>query len=578
MNTSSFVSILAMILFVSVGAIAQDKGDLGTEVVNIVKPYTPTISDAFKVKETPILNDSITTTKKKVNYSIFSVPVASTFTPSKGRATNVERAKPLKQYDNYATLGFGNYTSVLGELYSNFEISRTDNAGFFFKHNSSQGGIDQVRLDDKFYDTSLDANYTSRQKDVSFRLDAGVVHQIFNWYGLNSNFDLVSDELLSGIDPKQSDFSGYVGGSWSVEDSYFEKVSANIRYLGDSYGSSEVNISLLPEFSFPISDFMLKVEMDVDYLSGSFDQGYFNSNGLRYSFLNAGVLPSLAYVNNDLTLKLGAAAYVGFDTENNNTDFFIYPRLGVSYRVVDELLIAYGGFEGGLEQNTYFNFKEENPYVSPTLMIVPTSKIYESFVGIKGKLSNSIGYNVRGGFGKDENKALFRLNDYRGVALNAEGFEQGNSFKVVYDDIKTLTVFGELKVEVSNTFALGINGTFNNYTTLNEMQAWNLPKLEASLFTNFEITEALYGGASLFYVGERKDLFVDLQPFSNTPPTEISLDGYVDANIHFGYRVSEQLSIFAKGSNLFSDSYEKWSNFKVLGIQGLLGATYKFDW
>ena len=277
-------------------------------------------------------------------------------------------------------------------------------------------------------------------------------------------------------------------------------------------------------------------------------------------------------------MKLGAAAYVGFDTENNNTDFFIYPRLGVSYRVVDELLIAYGGFEGGLEQNTYYNFKEENPYISPTLLIAPTSKIYESFVGIKGKLSNSIGYNVRGGYGKDENKALFRLNDYRGVALNAEGFEQGNSFKVVYDDIKTLTVFGELKVEVSNTFALGINGTFNNYTTLNEMQAWNLPKLEASLFTNFEITEALYGGASLFYVGERKDLFVDLQPFSNTPPTEISLDGYVDANIHLGYRVSEQLSIFAKGSNLFSDSYEKWSNFRVLGIQGLLGATYKFDW
>lgn len=578
MNRSIFVSILTMILFVSVGAIAQDKGDLGTEVVNIVKPYTPTISDAFKVKETPILNDSITTTKKKVNYSIFSVPVASTFTPSKGRATNVERAKALKQYDNYATLGFGNYTSVLGELYSNFEISRTDNAGFFFKHNSSQGGIDQVRLDDKFYDTSLDANYTSRQKDASFRLDAGVAHQIFNWYGLNSNFDLVSDEVLSGIDPKHSYLSGYVGGSWSVEDSYFEKVSANIRYLGDSYGSSEVNISLLPEFSFPISDFILKVEMDVDYLSGSFDYGYFNSNGLRYSFLNAGVLPSLAYINNDLTLKLGAAAYVGFDTENNNTDFFIYPRLGVSYRVVDELLIAYGGFEGGLEQNTYYNFKEENPYISPTLLIAPTSKIYESFVGIKGKLSNSIGYNVRGGYGKDENKALFRLNDYRGVALNAEGFEQGNSFKVVYDDIKTLTVFGELKVEVSNTFALGINGTFNNYTTLNEMQAWNLPKLEASLFTNFEITEALYGGASLFYVGERKDLFVDLQPFSNTPPTEISLDGYVDANIHLGYRVSEQLSIFAKGSNLFSDSYEKWSNFRVLGIQGLLGATYKFDW
>jgi NAD-specific glutamate dehydrogenase len=27
--------------------------NIGTEVVNVVKPYTPTISDAFKVKEIP---------------------------------------------------------------------------------------------------------------------------------------------------------------------------------------------------------------------------------------------------------------------------------------------------------------------------------------------------------------------------------------------------------------------------------------------------------------------------------------------------------------------------------------------
>ena len=29
--------------------------NIGSEVVNIVKPYTPTISDAFKVKEAEIL-------------------------------------------------------------------------------------------------------------------------------------------------------------------------------------------------------------------------------------------------------------------------------------------------------------------------------------------------------------------------------------------------------------------------------------------------------------------------------------------------------------------------------------------
>jgi len=69
----------------------EEKQDLGTEVVNVVKPYTPTISDAFKVKATPKLNDSVNTAKKKVTYSIFSVPVASTFTPAKGKAVAVKK-------------------------------------------------------------------------------------------------------------------------------------------------------------------------------------------------------------------------------------------------------------------------------------------------------------------------------------------------------------------------------------------------------------------------------------------------------------------------------------------------------
>ena len=42
--------------------------------------------------------------------------------------------------------------------------------------------------------------------------------------------------------------------------------------------------------------------------------------------------------------------------------------------------------------------------------------------------------------------------------------------------------------------------------------------------------------------------------------------------------VEDALSIFAKGSNLLSDNYEKWLFTPVQGIQGLIGATYKFDW
>ena len=60
--------------------------------------------------------------------------------------------------------------------------------------------------------------------------------------------------------------------------------------------------------------------------------------------------------------------------------------------------------------------------------------------------------------------------------------------------------------------------------------------------------------------------------------TVITLDGYIDANVHLGYRFNNQLSFFIKGSNLFGDDYQKWANYPVQGIQVLGGASYKFDW
>lgn len=550
-------------------AFSQEK-ELGTEVVNIVRPYTPTISDAFKVKETPSLNDSTTTQKKEVKYNIFSVPVASTFTPAKGKATDVEKVKREKLYNNYATLGFGNYTTILGELYSNFEISRSENAGIFFRHNSSQGNIKGVELDNQYYDTSLDANYTNREKDMTYTIEAGAEHQMYNWYGVPTG--LFAPHVLSDIDAKQTYFSGYIGGNLALADSYFEKSTLNIRYLGDAFSSSEFNVKLNPEFSFPIENLNLRVEGDIDYLSGSFDKNYVNTSDLKYSFLNVGVAPSIAFTNEDLSVTLGVAGYLVMDSENSDTDFSLYPRLNASYRLMDETVIVYGGVEGGIQQNSYYDFKEVNPFVSPTLYIAPTKNIYEGFGGVKGKLTSTVAYNFRAAYGQDENRALFQANPRKSAAM--EGYEYGNSFNVVYDDVNTLSVFAELQVAISSDISLGVNAEYVNDNTDTQSEAWNIPDLKASLFSTFNITEQLYGGASIFFVGERKDLFFG----DVSTPEVVTLDGYVDANVHFGYRFTDRLSAFVKGSNLLSDNYQKWMNYPVQGIQALVGATYKFDW
>ena len=134
--------VLALSLAWSSLALAQKKQEkMRTEEVNVVKSYTPTISDAFKIKETPALNEEGTTPKEMVKYSIFSFPVASTFTPSKGGAENVDKEEIGRFYKSYATFGGGNFGTLNAELFATQDLNSEEYVAGMFRHLSSQGGI-----------------------------------------------------------------------------------------------------------------------------------------------------------------------------------------------------------------------------------------------------------------------------------------------------------------------------------------------------------------------------------------------------------------------------------------------------
>ncbi len=554
---------------------AQEKdkeSELGTEVVEIVKPYSPSITDAFKIKAIPQSTDSVSGEKKTVTYEINSVPVASTFTPEKGRAANVERPKREKLFANYAKLGVGNYTNTLGEAALNFDISREENASLFFRHNSSQGNIKDAVLDDFYYDTRLDAKYANRQRDYSYDLNLGLEHQSYNWYGVPTP-DFYSAEQLSDIDPLHSFFAVAAGGNITLKNTAFEGGKARLRYLGDSYSSSEIQLTLNPEFLFPIENVSLRLEADIDYLSGSFDNDFLSQQALSYGFLKAGFIPSFSFSKDNLSLSIGAAAYLGMDSENSESEFSIHPRVRANYRL-DEAISLYAGAEGGLKQNSYYDIKEENPFVSPTLFIAPTKNVYKGYAGITGILQGRFGYNFRVSHGKDENRVLFKANMPVTGLANLQGYHYNNSFQVTYDDVATLAAFGEFQMNFSERLMLGVNATYFNHTTESDNPAWNLPNLTASVFSDFKITDALTGGLTLYYIGERKDEFA--ATFST--PEEVTLDGYADANLRFTYEINNRFSAFLNGNNLLNSQYSKWLDYPVQGIQIMVGAIYRFDW
>ncbi len=564
---------LFLILFSFSGVLfAQDP--LGSETVTVIKPYSPEVGDANKIKENPSRSDSMDMEKKPVKYSIFSVPVASTFTPEKGQATTVARQRPPKTYDNYATLGFGNYTNALAEFYSNLEVNRSDNFGIFLRHNSSQGGIENVMLDDKFYDSELNLSYTSRNRDLGWKTEVGGEHQLFNWYGVPEEGFGPEQPNYTAIDPQQNYFSVYAGGEIELYDSFFDNAEALFRHTGDSYSSAENHFDATGTFEVNIADELITTDIYTDIVNGSFDEGFMNSDAIDYTFMNFGISPSLLILRDDLSLNLGVAFFYSLDAENSDSNFYIYPQVTASYRMAGDYFTAYAGLEGDLQQNTYYDFIQQNPYVSPTLEILPTSKDYNAYVGGKGKLSNSISYNLRASYSSEINRGLFRRNPYAPNA-NPENYAFGNSFGVVYDDMNTLSGFAEVAVDVNRNFTLTLNGEALTYNTDSQEEAWNLPSLKASLNADYQITEKWFAGSSIFYVGERKDL--NAVEDSAEAGTVISLDPYLDINANLGYRFNDQLSIFAKGSNLLNNDYMQWTDFRVQGVQVLAGATYKFD-
>lgn len=570
-----FTVVLFMLTSVLVWSQERENDTIGTNVINVVKPYTPSISDAFKVKETPTLDDEVTTAKKEVNYNIFSFPVASTFTPAKGKAATVEKEKSAKLYDNYASLGFGSYTTILGEVYLNHAISRTDNVGGYVSHHSSQGGIENALLDDHFYDSKLNVNYSRTERDLSWNIEGGFQHQVYNWYGLpQPYFNTESPE--TNMDVNHTFYGANIGGNLQFEDAYLQEVNVLFRRFGDDYSSGENRFKASSTANVPIVGEYITTTLAIDYLGGSFDRNYYANEELKYGNFNIGLMPTYRLVHDDLTLDLGVSTYYLNDIENSESKFYIYPNISASYRVVDEVLIAYGGIKGGLIQNSYYNFAQDNPFVSPTLFVAPTNQQYNAFVGLKGKVSNNVSYNLKGGYMAERDKALFKNNELY-VTGAEEVYQYANSYGVVYDDVSTFTVGGELSVDINRNFTLGIKADYFVYDVDHQEEAWNLPDITASLFMDYQINDHWFAGANLFYVGERKakmDYINALTPFESQT---ISLDSYFDANAHVGYHINDKLSVYGKVNNIANQDYNRWMNYPVQSIQAIAGATYKFD-
>ena len=559
------------------------KKDSIVEVINVITSYTPTISDAFKIKKTPKIILSNTTSKKKLSYSIFSAPVASTFVPKSGVVKGIDVGKKERLFDNYLALGFGNYTTPFIEFFLHQNRKFETDYGIYLKYTSSENGVKNTFLNNEFSTLNLGGFYLKEERGFTWKIGGNMYQKQYNWYGLpNISFD---NNTINSIAAKQTYGFYEVESEVVFEDSYFDNIKGALSLFDDKFGSTEVGLSIKPSLKIPLGFISknlseLELQTNINYLQGEFEQNYLNNSNIKYSFFNLGIHPVYRVNWNKLSIKLGSKIYLSSDIENSLTDILAYPDLEITYPVITNLINFYAGAGGDLHMNSFKKFSEQNPFVSPTLFLTQTNEQYNLFGGINGTISSNISFNVKASYKSDEDHALFVRNNSKSNGIfNAStsllGYEYGNSFNVFYDDISTLSIFGEIEVDASKRFSIGANIQTNSYTTTFQQEAWNLPKIEGAIYGKYK-NNNWYANANIFFVGSRMDV-----QYNGTFPSTIasieSLDAFTDINLNGGYHFSDFFSAFVKLNNILGTDYDRYANYNVLGFQALAGITYKFD-
>ncbi|WP_299055329.1 hypothetical protein [uncultured Polaribacter sp.] len=561
------------------------KDTVKTEVVTVITKYNPKIADVKKITKAPKLEVLESTKRKKLKYTIFSAPVASTFIPKSGTLKGINVGIKERIYKNYLALGYGNYNSPYLETYLSNSNRFKNEFGVNIKYTASYDNIKNSELNSDFSNLKTTVFYKQHERYFDWITSINFDKNNYNWHGLqNNNY---SKEIINNITENQYYNAINLFGQLKFKDSYIDYTNISATHFSDRYNSAEYHIKFDSKIDFPL-DFIsnslnnLSVKNSVEYLNGNFKNNYLNLNSIDYATFTLSINPSYLLELKNLKIKTGFKVLVAMDDEKNATTTYLVPDVTFKTNLIDKYVSIYGSIYGNLHTNKYHHFSLDNPFISPTLLITQTFEKINTNLGLQGKINDKIDFNFKATYKIEEDKPLFIKNiskdmgnnqDFMGNSLR--GYEYGNSFKVVYDNVNTTSFLFELEYNYSKSLSFQSKANYAIYKLENEVEAWNLPTLETNTSIRYK-NKKWFLDTNIMFVSNRKDLNYN-NPFPSNTKTIKTIDAFLNASINGGYHFNDKFSSFIKLNNLLNSNYQQFANFNTQGFQALAGITYKFD-
>ncbi len=525
------------------------------EEVRVVKPYSPTLSGAEKIELLPSLDEDIEYDLPDFTYQLFPKRYESQFRVEPIKAARMVQMPLNKLYKSQLTLGMGNYLTPLAELSINQLRSRKGTFGVHLKHHSMNG---KVKLDNDMkapagFNENLAEVYGNRfLKKSVLTYSIGASYDSYVHYGVDPSLDsvLTKDEAAHPYFTAE----GGLGLHSMNADSFHFNYNAELDYFFFTHQFDQKEHGAKGKFHF---DKKLRV---VD-LSGDFGGSFYG----HYPDWDTIVGNQVIFWVNPYVAKSSAEwrFTAGFNIYGDVIDGLFsphfYPRATFQFNIVREVIVPYFGVDGFLEANNYRKTVEENPYVVPGLSLHPTDHRLIAFIGLKGRFSDAVAYNLKGSYSIIDDQYFF-VNDSSNSLMN--------QFGVVYDDITLLNMHGEFTLRPNDSWKIFLKGNYYNYATLARIDhPWNKPAYDLSLLARYNMSDKILVNAGLSVIGARY-----YENYNSL--LEETLPLTFDANLGLEYRYTKLLSFWARFNNLAAQKYFMYHNYPSYRFRAMFGLTY----
>jgi hypothetical protein len=546
---------ISIIIFFIITGYDLSSQQISRDVI-VIKPYAPTISDAFKISSLPVIDDSVTITPS-FDYSILPVRIDIDYEPKQIKPAKM--TIPLsKLYKNYLKLGLGNYFTPLAEYSYNGLRSEEYAIGAYFSHISSHSkikldnedkvpsGYSKTRLElfgKKIYDKSvLSGEISLNNKGI-------------HYYGYNTALFPDTFPDIKGKDIKQRYFlfstSANFNSAYPDSLHFNYGIHAQYDYFIDKYKNSENILNIAGSFSKSIGKQMVGIDASLTNFIKSESIDSVNNTVIRADhWFSKGT--------SEWKLVLGFNAFVNI---LDKSKAYIFPKASLQLNIVEEILVPYFGIDGYLDIYNYRNTATENPFIAPGLNVsAPTRDIF-AYAGLKGKFSSksTFRFGVVYSLLKDMH---FFVND----TLNNSYW---NQFTVVYDNLEQIKYHGEINIELSEKFNALLKCNYYKYIMSAEKKAWHKPEYNIDLNCSYNLRNKILVEIDIITIGNRYAKSYD------ESVEFIKLKPFLDLNLGVEYRYSKILSAFVSLYNITSSEYYIWNQYPAYRFNFLVGFTYK---